>query len=222
VLAPNSARVFNLTLHGVGDPSRPLEAGEEKVWLSIATLEKLLDEVRTRRNLRITVDDGNSSDAQILLWELGRRRLTAAFFVVAGRLNQDAFLSTEDVEAILRAGHALGSHGMRHRPLRGLDPQALEDELSKAREVLESIGGKPITELSCPFGSYDRRVLSRARELRYEHVYTSDGGPADPRAWLQPRTTISELGQPSVGDIKERSRRGVLVGRAKQTVKRWR
>ena len=217
-----SARVFNLTLHGVGEPSRPLESGEEAVWLSIPALEKVLDEARGRRDLRITLDDGNRSDAQIVLWELGRRDLRATFFVVAGRLDRYDFLGAEDVEAILSAGHSLGSHGMGHRPWRGLDRQALEEELSTAKDVLETIGGRPITELSCPFGSYDRRVLRQARELGYEHVFTSDGGPADPRAWLQPRTTISNSGELSVGDIARPSQRDVLVRHAKRTVKRWR
>lgn len=215
-----SRHVFNVSLHGVGTPPRPLEPGEEAVWLPVPALQAILDEAVHRRDLRITLDDGNRSDAQIVLEELGRRDLKATFFVVAGRLDRDDFLSTEDVEAILSAGHALGAHGMRHRPWRRLDEQALEEELRTARDLLEASSGRPITELACPFGSYDRRVLRRARELGYERVFTSDGGPADPHAWLQPRTTISS--ELSLSEIARPSRRDVLTRRAKRTIKRWR
>ena len=218
----SSARVFNLTLHGVGEPCRRLPAGEEGVWLSVPALERVLDEARARHDVRITVDDGNRSDAEILLWELERRNLIATFFVVVGRLEREDFLHAHDLEAILDAGHALGSHGMRHRPWRGLGCQALAEELSTAKGVLETIGKRPITQLSCPFGSYDRRMLRRARELGYERVFTSDGGPACAHAWLQPRTTISAAADPSLCEIARPTRRNVLVTRAKRAVKQWR
>jgi peptidoglycan/xylan/chitin deacetylase (PgdA/CDA1 family) len=214
-----STRVFNLTLHGIGEPCRPLEPGEDAVWLSVAELEKVLDEASTREDVRLTFDDGNKSDTEVVLWELRRRKLTATFFVVAGMLDRDAFLATEDVEAILSAGHAVGSHGMRHRRWHGLDPCVLDEELDTARGILEAVCGRPITELSCPSGSYDRRVLRRARELGYERVFTSDRGPADPRAWLQPRTTIRSS---VVQDITRPARADVLVMRATQTLNRWR
>lgn len=215
-------RVFNVTLHGVGQPHRPLQPGEDRVWLSTSALERVLDEARGRRDLRITVDDGNRSDTQILLRELERRELTATFFVVAARLGQDDFVSAQDVEAILSAGHAIGSHGMRHLPWRGLERHALEEELETAKELLEAVAQRTITIASCPFGSYDRRMLRRARELGYEHLFTSDGGPADARAWLQPRTTISSAGRPSIVDIANPSRAEIIVARAKRRVKQCR
>jgi len=212
-------RVFNITFHGIGEPSRSLEPGEECVWMSLPEFEKVLDEARTRANVRITFDDGNRSDTEIALWELGRRKLKATFFVVAGMLDRDAFVGAEDVEAILSAGHAVGSHGMRHRRWRGLDARAREEEFETARDILCAASGSPITELSCPYGSYDRGALRRARELGYAHVFTSDRGPADPNAWLQPRTTIRSS---VVEDITRPTRANVLVARATQTLNRWR
>jgi peptidoglycan/xylan/chitin deacetylase (PgdA/CDA1 family) len=172
--------------------------------------------------LHITVDDGNRSDTQILLDELARRELIASFFVVAGRIDKHDFLTAEDVRTIVEAGHSLGSHGLTHRAWRELDRDELEDELATAREMLEAIVGRPVTDLACPFGSYDRHVLRRARKLGYECVFTSDGGPADPHAWLRPRTTISNLGQPPVAELVRSSGRIPIARRAKQTVKRWR
>jgi peptidoglycan/xylan/chitin deacetylase (PgdA/CDA1 family) len=213
---------FNITLHGVGEPTRALEPGEHKVWLSRRDLQRVLDEAHERDNVRITVDDGNRSDADIVQPELDRRGLSAIFFIVGARLGYPDFVGVQDVQALLAAGHAVGSHGMRHRAWRRLGREALDLELSTARKLLESIAESPITELSCPFGSYDRRVLRRVRELGYDRLYTSDGGPVQRNAWLQPRTTISSSGAPSITELSNPSRPAVLLTSAKRTVKQWR
>ena len=44
---------------------------------------------------------------------------------------------------------------------------------------------------ACPFGAYDRAVLSGLRRAGYRFVYTSDGGSAVKDQWLQARTTIT-------------------------------
>jgi peptidoglycan/xylan/chitin deacetylase (PgdA/CDA1 family) len=214
--------VFNLTLHGVGEPSRPFEPGEEAVWLSVAALENVLDEASTRRDVSISFDDGNRSDAEIALRELARRSLTATFFVVAGRIDREGFLGRADLEQIAEAGHVLGSHGMEHRRWRGLERAELERELKMSKAVLEEVADRPVTQLSCPFGSYDRRVLRSAFAAGYERVFTSDGGAASARARLQPRSTIASDGKPTVAQIVAPSRCDLLGRRVKRTVKRWR
>lgn len=214
--------VFNVTLHGVGEPARALEPGEHKVWLSRRDLQRVLDESRERDNVRVTVDDGNRSDVDILLGELDRRGLRATFFIVGARLGDSGFVGAQDIQAMLAAGHAVGSHGMGHRAWGRLGGQALDLELRAARKLLESVAESPINEVSCPFGSYDRRVLRRVRELGYERLYTSDGGPAQRDAWMQPRTTISSSGAPSIVELSNPSRPAVLLTSAKRTVKQWR
>ena len=59
--------------------------------------------------------------SSIALPALRERGLTATFFVVAGRLGEPGFLDERGVRALADAGMAIGCHGMRHRPWRGLD-----------------------------------------------------------------------------------------------------
>ncbi len=53
--------------------------------------------------------------------------------------------------------------------------------------MLEELTGAEIDTLAIPFGAYNDTVLDTLRRQAYDHVYTSDGGTADPEAWLQPR-----------------------------------
>jgi peptidoglycan/xylan/chitin deacetylase (PgdA/CDA1 family) len=214
-------RTINLTFHGIGAHERRLDHGEGDVWLSRERFESVLDAVAGRDDVRITFDDGNASDLELALPALRRRGLTGTFFVVAGRLGAPGFVDADGVRELADAGMAIGCHGMNHRPWRKLDDAALDEELVEARARLERIVGRPVTAAACPFGSYDRRVLRALRRSGYRTVYTSDGGTATPRGWLQPRTTVRpDHGPELVGRIAAAN--GTLRRRAKLTVKRWR
>lgn len=184
------SRTFNLTFHGVGEQARAMEPGEGELWVSDDQLRAALAWAATRDDVRITFDDGNASDVRHALPLLREHGLTATFFVVAARIGEPEFLSAGEVVALRDAGMEIGCHGMRHRPWRHLDGDAVHEELVTARTRLEEVVGRPVTTASCPFGAYDRRTLARLRRAGYRHVFTSDGGPARPDAWLQARTTI--------------------------------
>jgi peptidoglycan/xylan/chitin deacetylase (PgdA/CDA1 family) len=216
---------LNLTFHGIGAPARELDPGEAAVWVRPDRFGAILDAVAWRPDVRITFDDGNVSDVQHALPALRRRGLTGTFFVVAGRLGEPGFLDAEGVRALAAAGMTIGCHGMRHRPWRRLDADALHEELVEAKRILEDVVGRPVTQAACPFGSYDRRVLRALKRSAYRHVYTSDRGRAHAGDWLQTRTTIRATDDAAqLGPILKPDRRSprALVRRAKLTAKRWR
>ncbi|HWI74483.1 MAG TPA: polysaccharide deacetylase family protein [Baekduia sp.] len=217
-------RLINLTFHGVGEPTRPLDDGEAGVWVGTDAFTALLDAAVGRPDVRITFDDGNASDAEIALPALTVRGLTATFFVVAGRVGTPGFLDAPQIQELVAAGMRIGNHGMRHQPWRGLDDAGLTEELGIARRVLEDVVGAPVDEAACPFGSYDRRVLTTLRRTGYRHVYTSDRGTVAGDEWLQARNTITPDDTTAVLDAIAAPVAPVaaLAGRAKLTLKRWR
>ena len=181
---------INLTFHGIGEPKRRLDPGEQDVWVSRDRFLSLLDLVKGRDDVAISFDDGNVSDVEHAMPALRERGLVATFFVVAGRLGTPHFVDEDAVRALAAEGMEIGCHGMLHRPWRGLDERALHEELVDAKTVLEQAIKRPVTRAACPFGSYDRRVLRTLRGCGYEHVYTSDGGTARPTDFLQARNSI--------------------------------
>lgn len=217
------ARLANLTFHGIGEPPRPLGAGERAVWLDAARFERILDAIAGREDVRVTFDDGNASDVALALPALEARGLQATFFVVAGRLDAPHFLARDDVARLVEAGMEIGTHGYEHRPWRGLAGAELERELDEARRVLEEVSGRRVRQASCPFGAYDRRLLGALRTRGYERVYTSDGGLSRADAWLQARTSLAAVDdEESVGAAVRAGGRGAFVGAARRAVKRWR
>jgi len=186
----NPPSTVTLTVHGIGTPIRALEPGEDDVWISVRQLEDVLDAVSGRTDVRITFDDANASDLEIGLPHLLKRGLTAQFFLPAGLLGQPGRLTDDGVRELLAAGMTLGSHGWAHCDWRQLTPEQVPDEMTKASRVLADFAGRPVTEVSAPFGSYDRHVLRRLREAGATRVYTSDTGRAPSEAWLHARTSL--------------------------------
>lgn len=183
--------MINICFHGVGEPARELEPGEDKYWISHQMFLQLLDLVAERSDVALSFDDGNTSDVEVGLPALTARGLSASFFVLAGRLGKPGSLTVDGVAALSRSGMTVGTHGMDHRPWRRLDPTAVRRELVEAREVIARAAGRPVTDAACPLGRYDRKLLRELRRLGYERVYTSDRAQANATGWLQARHSVT-------------------------------
>lgn len=219
------AATLNLCFHGIGTPRRALEPDESQYWVGVDQFDEMLEAIAGRPSTRITFDDGNASDVEHALPALVRRDLTATFFVVAGRIDAPGSLSAEAIRRLVSAGMTVGSHGLAHRPWRATDAPALQAELN-ASHTIADVAGVAVREAACPFGSYDRRVLSALRRHGFTRVYTVDEGPARPDAWLQNRHTIrghesAESIERLVSASARRTLHSVLCG-GKTIVKRLR
>ncbi|WP_433306515.1 polysaccharide deacetylase family protein [Actinoplanes sp. CA-030573] len=182
--------MINICFHGIGTPRREMEPGEDRYWISEELFHAVLDEIRTWPEVRISFDDGNTSDVEIGLPALLERGLTADFFVLASRLESAGSLDEKAVRQLHEAGMTIGTHGMWHRPWRGMDADTREAELVTARERLAEVAGVPVDTAACPLGRYDRELVGHMKRLGYTRVYTSDRRPARAGSWLQPRYSL--------------------------------
>jgi peptidoglycan/xylan/chitin deacetylase (PgdA/CDA1 family) len=186
----NDQGILTLCFHGIGEPGREPEPGEEGYWIERGQFLRILDAIDQWPQTRITFDDGNASDHEIGLPALRERGLTATFFVLAGRLDTPGSVSSAAVADLCHAGMSIGTHGMDHRPWRGMDATIRQRELVEARAVIAEAAGVPVDEAACPLGEYDHQLLVSLRELGYTRVHTSDHLVSRPRDWLRPRFSV--------------------------------
>jgi peptidoglycan/xylan/chitin deacetylase (PgdA/CDA1 family) len=179
-----------LNFHGIGEPTRPLEYGEDKYWISKGLFTDILDYVAGKADVQVTFDDGNVSDYEFALPALKQRGLAACVFISVDRIGEASFLSREQITILRAEGMRIGSHGAGHQCWPKCRGPELDKELVTARAQLEDIVGAEVTDAACPFGAYNRRVLGRLRALGYRAVYTSDGGAAGADDWIRPRNTV--------------------------------
>ena len=223
--AVRAGTVVNLTFHGIGPRPCGLPPSVAAVWLDTHRFEEILDAVQGRADVALFFDDGNESDLELALPALRARDLVATFGVVADRLGDAGFLDPAGLAELVESGMTIASHGLTHRPWRGLGATELAAELAGSRSQLEEAADRPVTHAACPYGSYDRRVLNALRRAGYERVFTSDGGPARHENWLQARTSLRRDHDDAALEqiLSERSPARARVARsARLAVKRWR
>jgi len=128
------------------------------------------------RKLLFTFDDGfkdNITNALPILEEFG---IKAVFFVSTGFVSltekevekhwhyaREVFhvgrpvenLSWSDVTELARRGHTVGSHTTTHRQLSNLSAAEVARELNTSRSVLEQKSGRPVMDMSFPYGRRD-------------------------------------------------------------------
>ena len=184
--------VVNVCFHGIGTPARELEHGESPYWITTKQFESILDEIASWPAVQLSFDDGNQSDVEFGLPALVERGLTATFFLLAGRLGLPGSVDAAGIRELVAAGMTVGSHGMDHRPWRGMDATATARELVQAKSQIAAAAGRPVDEAALPLGRYDRRVLQDLMRLGYRRVYTSDRRLAKAGHWLQPRFSVYE------------------------------
>jgi peptidoglycan/xylan/chitin deacetylase (PgdA/CDA1 family) len=192
---PPSCSILNF--HGIGQPSRTLEPGEERYWITADFFRKCLDRVvafnlRKAGELHITFDDGNVSDYEIALNEITERGLDATFFIVSHRIDCKGSLTKTMLRSLHQSGMAIGTHGRRHNDWRLMPTDELQLELRESKATLEDIISSPVIQAAIPFGSYDNRVLNTLRREGFQSVYSSDRGPCRKDRWLRPRTCITQ------------------------------
>ncbi len=176
----NTCAPFVINFHGVGTPPRAYEPGEEPYWIDRANFENILDFVAQHplgAGVRMTFDDGNSSDYLIAAPELKRRGLGGRFFVLAAKLGAEGYLSRAEVRELSAQGFEIGSHGLDHVAWTDASHAALVREIKDSKAILEDVTGCPVRSAAVPFGLYDRRVLRELSRHGYHNIFSSDGGP---------------------------------------------
>lgn len=184
-----------LNFHGIGDPQqarRELEPSESRVWISVQRFEQILDGISTLGDVMLTFDDGNETDVSIALPRLIERSLTASFFLLSDRIDTPGSVCRDGVLALIDAGMAIGVHGKAHRAWALLAYEELKRDITEGKHDLETLVGSPLNSAACPFGSYNRRVLSYLREQGMTSVYTSDAAICSRDAWQRARFSVHD------------------------------
>lgn len=94
-------------------------------------------------------------NTQIILDILGKRHVSATFFIVGWIADQFPQL----VRKISDQGHEIGCHSYYHRKIYDLTPDAFREDTYRAKSILESISGKPVRGYRAPSYSITQKSL---------------------------------------------------------------
>jgi peptidoglycan/xylan/chitin deacetylase (PgdA/CDA1 family) len=209
---PGTESIFTITAERFDEEMRFLKgAGYSPVGL-----QQIVDFVREGRPLppkpvALTVDDGWTSNIDIMLPILKTHGIKASFFITTSGASWiyrdfegfDAPLSREQVAFLRSEGHEIGSHTVTHAHLIELDDDAVRREFTDSKRWIEESTGQPCPYLSIPGNFYDDRIMRIARECGYQAVFTANVGSvhASTSPWDIPRLIVE--GNFSVAEFQD-------------------
>ncbi|MCG8431021.1 MAG: polysaccharide deacetylase family protein [Candidatus Omnitrophica bacterium] len=128
------------------------------IWLPPTT-----DAVAVQREIPVMLSfDTERQEDREALEKLQLNEPATYFFT--GRFAEE---NRDFVARIARGNNTIGSHSYAHPHLTQLDSVALAEDLGKAKDVLESITGKPVVWFRAPYMEYNERVMRVLKQLDF-------------------------------------------------------
>ncbi len=140
---------------------------------SVALRERAAHVVRS--DLKRLPPTERAAALALLRGRLGR----GASVVDTAALPYSAFLSWDDVRALVAGGVEIGSHGVSHTVLTALEDDAARDEVASSQRAIEAHVGHPCTLFAYPNGSrrdFSATHTSMLAALGFRAALTQIGG----------------------------------------------
>lgn len=177
----------------------------------------------------LTFDDGGASALRVA-GKLTSHGMVGHFFITTHRIGAPGFVTVDDLLALRRLGHIVGSHSHTHpADISALDDAALAAQWHESRERLQQILSEPVMVASVPGGFYTPRVARAAAAAGFRYLFTSeptihtnvvDGCEVFGRYALWHDTPATDAVALATGSGSQRQRQW-LVWNLKKPLKRW-
>lgn len=163
-------------------------------WLSdngyrIVTLDTLYgylqkNEPFPAKTVALTFDDGYMDFYVNVFPVLKQYGYKATVFMIAGEVDQYAYMTSAQIKELSAWGIDIESHTMTHPHLPKLTYAKQLEEVSDAKKDLETLTGKQVLYIAYPYGEYNADTLRALKAVGYRIAFTMDG------PWNNPSTIL--------------------------------
>lgn len=138
----------------------------------------LLRQTNTESSWLLTFDDGGVSAYDPIADILEENGWKGHFFITVNYINSPTFVSVEQIRALHRRGHVIGSHSCSHpERMSACGRDQLLSEWQRSQEVLSEILGESVTVASVPGGFYSAAVARAAAQAGFQVLFNSEPTP---------------------------------------------
>lgn len=116
----------------------------------------LPDDLKGKKLIALTFDDGPSKFTYDLISELNNRGAKVTFFMVGSRVSE----FPDTVKFMKDSGHELGSHTFNHANIKKLSDDEIRTEMNKTDDALANACGQKATAFRPPEGAYTNEKLA--------------------------------------------------------------
>ena len=153
-----------------GNFVRQLDYLVENGWQSQLLVDAMSGASERSRQVVISFDDGDASNADPAVQPLLDREMVGEFYITSDRIGTQGSLSASQIRDMADAGMSIQSHGKTHLYLSDLDELSLVDELARSKHALEDISGQEVHTLALPGGRGNAGVVRSARRVGYRFL----------------------------------------------------
>ena len=153
--------------------------------LSMSALMPYLRGQRSGKVVGITLDDGYLNNLTHALPVLARHRFSATCYAVsqlAGTTNvwdagigmaQTPLMNAVELRQWVAGGQEVGSHTRHHVRLPQTDVATSREEITRAKQELETLVGAPVNHFCYPYGQFSPEHTEMAREAGFHTTTTT-------------------------------------------------
>ncbi|MFD4656263.1 polysaccharide deacetylase family protein [Kitasatospora sp. NPDC058444] len=153
----------------------------------------------------LSFDDGYRDFVEEAMPALAEHGFTATVYVIAGRLGgyndwdsegpRKPLMTARQVREAAATGVEIGSHGLTHRRLAGLDAHDLAAQVTDSRHALEDLTGQAVDGFCYPYGSLDDAAVEAVEHAGYGYACAVSPG-AHSGVYALPRCYVGDRDGP--------------------------
>jgi peptidoglycan/xylan/chitin deacetylase (PgdA/CDA1 family) len=126
----------------------------------------------------LTFDDGGVTACDPIARILEEQGWRGHFFITVDYINSPSFVTVEQIRALRRRGHIIGSHSCSHpERMSSCGRDQLVSEWRRSQQVLSDMLGELVTVASVPGGYYSRAVAQAAAQAGLQVLFNSEPTP---------------------------------------------
>ena len=145
-----------------------LSSAGYKVW-SLGQYSKVRKSGNVpEKTLVLTFDDGHKSNYEFAFPILKKYSFSATFFIIAGKIGENYYLSPGEIKEMAENGMEIGSHSLSHSYLPLLDVNDIKRETIESKKTIESYIDKPIDWFAYPGGHLNNVVIECVKSAGYK------------------------------------------------------
>ena len=162
----------------------------KQVYYDVKTEKKIVA-------LTFDIGNGNQTAKKVLDILLDKRVDKSTFFLSSPMLESFPEVGIR----VKQMGYEIGSHGYNHYNYSEYDNQWIEEQVTKAEEIIFKVTGVRPDLIRTPNGDFNQRVLDKLSEMGYTTIHWS----ADSLDWMNPG--VEEI----TNRVLSRLRPGVII-----------
>jgi peptidoglycan/xylan/chitin deacetylase (PgdA/CDA1 family) len=147
---------------------------------TLLTMQELIKDEQSntlpQKPISITFDDGWRGQYENALPILTKYHIRATFYIYTGVIGSLAYMTWDDLHALVNLNMEIGDHSKSHPRLTKIDPSKLDEELVQSKHTLERNLHVSITDFAYPYGNYNSKIIEAVKNSGYISARTSNKG----------------------------------------------